>query len=299
MDSADAPLLGHMAPYGAQHLTMLAVIAVLCVVAAVVVRRRADGERSGVRGPDRTADGGSDLVGAPVLERRLRILGWVLLANSLLWTLWGFMPWAWDIDESLPLHLSDVLRFIGPLALITRARRLVVITYYWGLTLNMQSVLTPDVNYFVWPPLEFAEYWIAHGTGVLIPVILVWGLRKRPTWRGFGFAYAATALWALIAMIGNALTGANYGYLSHAPAGPSLLDVMGPWPRYLLVEALAVAVVWALLTLPWVLLDRRTGRSAEIRAGEIRADGSRSDDARADDPSAGPGDPPRIDTVPG
>ncbi|WP_227488005.1 YwaF family protein [Brachybacterium subflavum] len=294
MDSADAPLLGHMAPYGAQHVTMLAVIAVLCVLGVVVVRRRADVERGGVRGPGRPADGGNDRAGPPVLERRLRILGWALLANSLLWTLWGFMPWAWDIDESLPLHLSDVLRFIGPLALITRARRLVVITYYWGLTLNMQSVLTPDVNYFVWPPLEFAEYWIAHGTGVLIPVLLVWGLRMRPTWRGFGFACAATALWALIAMTGNALTGANYGYLSHAPAGPSLLDVMGPWPRYLLVETLAIAVVWALLTLPWVLWDRRTGGSEEIRAGETRAG-----EIRADEPSSGPGDPPRIDTVPG
>ncbi|MCG7310501.1 TIGR02206 family membrane protein [Brachybacterium sp. ACRRE] len=292
MDSADAPLLGHMTPYGAQHLTVLAVIAVLCVLAVIVVRR---GD-------------------APVVERRLRILGWALLANSILWTLWGFMPWAWDVDESLPLHLSDVLRFIGPLALITRARRLVVITYYWGLTLNMQSVLTPDVNYFVWPPLEFAEYWIAHGAGVLIPVVLVWGLRMRPTWRGFGFAYGATVLWALIAMIGNALTGANYGYLSHAPAGPSLLDVMGPWPSYLLVEAIAIAVVWALMTLPWALLGRRAGlsdpveagrvraaevRSVGIRADGLRADGLRGDDVPTDEPSSDPGDPPRIDTVPG
>jgi hypothetical integral membrane protein (TIGR02206 family) len=260
VDSADAPLLGHMAPYGPQHLVMLAVIALGGVLAAVLVRRRAASGSAAVAEQAHRARAGRTGGGAVLIERRLRILGWVLLVNSVLWTLWGFMPWAWDIDESLPLHFSDALRFIAPLALITRARWLVAIAYYWGLTLNMQSVLTPDLNYFVWPPLEFAEYWIAHGTGVLIPVVLVWGLRMRPTWRGYGLAYGATALWALIAAIGNALTGANYAYLSHAPAGPSLLDVMGPWPLYLLVEALAIAVVWALITLPWVLLERRVGR---------------------------------------
>ena len=229
--------LGHMPAYGAAHGSML----VLLVVAAVVLVRWARrGEPARV-------------------ERVLRSAGWVLLINSALWTLWGVMPWAWDIDESLPLHYSDALRFLLPIALITRAPWAIVVSWYWGLTLNLQSVLTPDVNYFVWIPLEFVEYWIAHLSGVLGPVVLVWGLRFRPTWRGYGVAYGATVLWAVIAVTGNALTGANYGYLNRAPDGASLLDLLGPWPQYLLVEAVLIAVVWALMTLPWVLLDRRAG----------------------------------------
>lgn len=229
--------LGHMPAYGSAHLSMLALL-LLAAVLLVRWARRAE---------------------AAQVDPALRIAGWALLANSVFWTLWGFMPWAWNLQESLPLHYSDALRFIAPIALITRARWTIVVSYFWGLTLNMQSVLTPDVNYFVWIPLEFVEYWIAHLSGVLVPVVLTWGLRFHPTWRGYGLAYAVTVGWAVLAFALNLLAGTNYGYLNGAPDGPSLLDVMGPWPLYLLVEAVAVAVVWALMTWPWVAMDRRRG----------------------------------------
>ena len=243
-----APAIGHMPAYGAVHLALLA----LLVLAAIVL----------VRWARRTEPAATD--------RALRLAGWALLANSAAWTAWGFMPWAWNLEESLPLHYSDALRFLVPIALITQARWAVVVTWFWGLTLNMQSVLTPDLNYFVWVPLEFAEYWIAHGAGVLAPVVLVWGLGYRPTWRGYWIAYAATLLWAGIAVTGNTLTGANYGYLNRAPAGPSILDLLGPWPQYLLVEAVLIAAVWAAMTLPWVLIDRRAGTPLSGRGGLVR-----------------------------
>lgn len=81
---------------------------------------------------------------------------------------------------------------------------------------------------------------------------------------------ALTVLWAGIAVTGNALTGANYGYLNHAPDGPGLLDVMGPWPQYLVVEAVAIAVVWTLMTRPWVVRDRRLLTPAAGSAALLR-----------------------------
>lgn len=240
--------LGHMPAYGAAHLSMLALL-VVAAIALVLWSRRS----------------------APLrVDRTLRIAGWLLLANAVLWTAWGFMPWAWNLHESLPLHYSDALRFLVPLALITQARWAIVVSWFWGLTSNLQSVLTPDVNYFVWVPLEFAQYWIAHGAGLLAPVVLVWGLGYRPTWRGYGLAYAVTVAWAALAVAGNALTGANYGYLNRAPDGASILDLLGPWPQYLLVEALLIAGVWALMTWPWVALDRRAGTPLTGRGGLLR-----------------------------
>ena len=176
-----------MTPYGLEHVGVLTLLALASVALVLVVRRSE----------------------SATVDRWLRRAGWVLLANSLLWLLWGLMPWAWNLEESLPLHYSDALRIIVPIAMITQAHWAIVISWFWGLTLNLQSVLTPDVNYFVWVPLEFAQYWIAHGMGVVVPVVLVWGLGYRPTWRGYGLAYAATVAWAVIAFTGNALTGAN------------------------------------------------------------------------------------------
>src|SRR5699024_4131580 len=44
-----------------------------------------------------------------------------------------------------------------------------------------------------------------------------------------------------------------------ALGGASRLDLLCPWPLYLLVAAVLIGVVWALMPLPWVLLDRRAG----------------------------------------
>jgi uncharacterized membrane protein YwaF len=42
------------------------------------------------------------------------------------------------------------------------------------------------------------------------------------------------------------------------------LDVLGPWPWYVLVEAVLVVVGWALITWPWnrTAEPERTSRSA-------------------------------------
>src|SRR5699024_6999379 len=161
--------LGHMPAYGAAHGSML----VLLVVAAVVLVRWARrGEPARV-------------------ERVLRSAGWVLRINSALWTLWGVMPWPWDIAEALPLHYSDALRSLLRMAMVTRASWWIVVSWCRALPLSLQSVVTADVHYFVWIPLAFVECWIAHLSGVVGPVVLVWGLRFRPTWRGYGVAYGA------------------------------------------------------------------------------------------------------------
>ena len=229
--------IGHMPAYGAAHLAALLATAVLIVAAVAWARHAAPGR----------------------VDRALRVAGWALLANSLFWTAWGFMPWAWNLHESLPLHFSDALRFLLPIALITQARWAIVLSYFWGLTLNLQSVLTPDLNYFVWIPLEYTQYWVAHASGLVVPIVLVWGLGCRPTWRGYGMAYAATLAWAALAFLINLLAGTNYAYLNRAPARPSLLDMMGNWPVYLLVEAVVIAAAWALMTWPWTVIDARAG----------------------------------------
>lgn len=238
-----------MIPYGSEHLIVLIFTVVLAVVAVLVARR---------------------IRGTRYENQALRISGWVMLMTTVLWTLWGFLPGNWNIDQSLPLQLSDAVRLITAIALLTRAGWAIAISYFWGLTLNLQSIITPDLNYFDYPVLEFVMYWFLHIAALIVPIIFVWGLGYRPTWRGYGIAYAATLLWAGTAFSVNTLTGANYGYLSHAPAGPSVLDVLGPWPVYILWEAVIIAVVWALMTWPWETRDSRTNTAVVGTTGTVR-----------------------------
>jgi hypothetical integral membrane protein (TIGR02206 family) len=62
-------------------------------------------------------------------------------------------------------------------------------------------------------------------------------------------------LYMLLVGLVNALIGSNYLFIAHKPYTPSLLDVLGPWPWYILsAEAVGLAV-GLLLYLPFALRD--------------------------------------------
>lgn len=241
--------MDRMTPYGPEHLAVLVVIVVVGILAVVHARR--------VRG-------------TPAEHRLTRGAGWLLLVVSLLWMAWGLLPQNWDIEQSLPFHFSDALRIITAIALITRAGWAVAVSFYWGLTLNLQSVLTPDLTYLGDPVLEFSLYWFLHAMVLWAPLVLVWGLGYRPTWRGYAAAFGIAVGWAGVAAVANAVTGANYAYLAHAPAGPSLLDVLGGWPWYIGVEFLLVGAVWALMTWPFTTTARTEHAPLADRWGLVR-----------------------------
>jgi hypothetical integral membrane protein (TIGR02206 family) len=61
---------------------------------------------------------------------------------------------------------------------------------------------------------------------------------------------------ALVGVV-NWLLGSNYLFIAHKPDTPSLIDVLGPWPWYILsLEALALVLCLGLY-LPYALRDRR------------------------------------------
>lgn len=244
----NAPV-GRMPLYGPEHLSVLAIIAVGSVLLVLLARR---------------------FRGTAAERRAVQSTGWALLVIALAWTVWGLLPSNWNVGQSLPFHYSDALRIITAIALITRAGWAIAISYYWGLTLNLQSVLTPDLIYLQFPVLEFILYWFLHAAVLWAPIVFVWGLGYRPTWQGFAAAYLATAVWAGVAVAANALTGANYAYLAHAPSGPSVLDLLGGWPWYIVAEAILIAVVWALMTWPWTVPERIARTPLADRWGFVR-----------------------------
>lgn len=225
-----------MAPYSPEHWAALMVIA---VATPLLVRA--------VRGRD--------------VDRWITVAGWVMLVVSVWWMGWDMRPTVFDVQRSLPLHLSDMARLTTSLALITRKWWWVAPTYYWGLTLNVQSLLTPDLNYFVDPRLEYLMYWLLHAAVFIAPIVLVWGRGMRPTWTWYQVTWVFSLAWMAVTMLINVVTGSNYGYLNAHPPGRSLLDAMGPWPTYLGVGCGILAVTWAGMTWPWERLRRRRSAS--------------------------------------
>ena len=178
-----------------------------------------------------------------------------------------FTPGYWDLERTLPLQLCDLASMVAAYALWTRRPWAAALTYYWGLTLTTQAIITPDLA-ADFPDPVFLLFWAMHLLVVWAAVYLVWGMGLAPTWRTYRVAVATTAVWAVSVFTFNVFVGSNYGYLNAKPATASALDLLGPWPWYVLAEILIVAAFWALITWPWVV---RSGKPVEREADVTRA----------------------------
>jgi hypothetical integral membrane protein (TIGR02206 family) len=182
-------------------------------------------------------------------------------AVSLLVTLgmqvYWLTPGVRDVRNSWPLQLSDLADYTAAYALWTRGPRTTAFTYYVGLTLTLMAVVTPALT-DPFPNPQWFGFWIRHIFVVWAAVYLVWGLGVRPTWRLYRTTVAAVLAWAAVAYTFNVAMDTNYGYLVRTPSSATPLDLLGPWPWYVLATMALLLTLWAvLLTLPWDLTEGR------------------------------------------
>ena len=203
--------------------------------------------------------------GTPLAERVGRRLGLTVLAVTVPLQVLYFTPGYWDLDKTLPLQLCDLASGVAVYALWTRRRWAAALTYFWGLTLTSQAILTPDLAADFPDPI-FVLFWAMHVLVVWAAVYLVWALGLGPDWRRYRTAVAITAAWALTVYVFNVVVDTNYGYLNAKPTAASALDLLGPWPWYVLNEIVVVAAFWALITWPWARRQRAATVSPRVGA---------------------------------
>jgi len=183
-------------------------------------------------------------------ERASRWFALVLIAAVLPLQVLDHLPANFQLGVSLPLQLCDLAALVAVIALWTRNHTAICVTYLWGLLLTPQALITPALA-VDFPDPRFIVFWAMHILIVWAAVFLTFGLGHRPDWRGYRRTVLITATWMLVLYPINLLLGTNYGFVNGKPATGSMLDVMGPWPVYLVVEVLIVGTVWALMTWPW------------------------------------------------
>lgn len=226
-------------PFGPSHGVVVAVLAVVAV--ALVGLGRAQR-------------------GTLAQYRTSRVFAVVFAVFLVPLELYWMLPSQWGLGYSLPLQLCDLAAMAAVWALWSHSPTAFALTYFWGLTLTVQAFVTPEVNGADFPALGFIMFFGLHCLVVWAGVYLTWGVGLHPDWRGYRVAVAATLVWGVVMFVFNRAMGTNYGFLNAKPLAGSLLDVLGPWPWYLLSELVLGAVVWALITWPWV--RRRSPRPA-------------------------------------
>jgi hypothetical integral membrane protein (TIGR02206 family) len=213
--------------YGPSHWAIIAVFVIGAVLLVWVGRRQTE----------------------PQARRLGRVLGAVtalIYAAILIYTL--IPP---SIYRSVPLQLTDLATVAGAIALWSQRHWAYALTYYWGLVLSTQALISPALESPDFPHYEFLAFWAIHLLVVWAAIYLTWGRGMRPDWGSYRIAVIVSAAWAVITFTFNTIAGTNYGFLNRKPATASLLDVLGPWPVYVFVATALILLTWALMTLPW------------------------------------------------
>ena len=196
-------------------------------------------------------------------RRRGRLtLAAMLVVNELSWHAWAAYYGLWTIDKMLPLHLCTVLVWIGAFGLVTLNLTIYEFLFFMGIGGPLQGVLTPDAGPFGLPHYRAVQTLISHGLLIVAALYLTVVEGMRPTWASVRRVISGTFIYMAVVTGINAAIGTNYMWTMGKPPVKSLLDVLGPWPVYLVPMILLGIVNVLLLYLPFWWRDRRRARSA-------------------------------------
>jgi hypothetical integral membrane protein (TIGR02206 family) len=193
-----------------------------------------------------------------------------------------------SIAHSVPLQLCDLAELVAAYALWSQRNWAFTLAYFWGLPLSSQALITPDLDGPDFPGHGFLTFFALHLLIVWTAIYLTWGRGMRPGWRDYRFAVITSLAWVAFTFVFNTIAGSDYGFLNRKPLNPSLLDVLGPWPYYVIAEIVIVGAIWALMTWPWERnRQARPAQPATIGASRLDQHVARFAEASAATPAQG------------
>lgn len=235
---------GTLETLSAPHLVSMAVILVLCII-LVACRKSFKTEKS--RKTFRY------VFAAFIILQQASIYVWYTISDE------------WSVEITLPLQLCDLSLFLSIAVLLAKCQLLTELLYYWGMGGATQAILTPDIGNYTFPHFVFYQFFMSHCVILLVCIYMIAVEKFRPSPRSVLRTFLITNLYALLILPVNRLTGGNYLFLSRKPVGGSLLDLIGPWPWYILSLEAVASVIFIILYLPFAPGNskaHRTGISA-------------------------------------
>ncbi|TFE28588.1 TIGR02206 family membrane protein [Cohnella luojiensis] len=218
-------------PFSLAHGLGIAMAAIF-VLAIVVFRKRLTGKTA-----NRNA---RYALVATLVSCELSLQAWYGLTDN-----WGL--------HSLPFQLCSIMMWLSAMLLLTRNRKLYEIAFFLGIMGAMQAILTPNLD-VTYPQFRFFHFFIAHGAIIGASVFLTVIEGYRPTAASVFRAIGWLHVLAIPAAIANILTGSNFMFLARKPNTASVLDLLAPWPWYLLqLELVALILCFTLLGIVKIL----------------------------------------------
>ncbi len=185
------------------------------------------------------------------------VMALTLWVNEFAWHYWNYSVGKWNIQTMLPLHLCSVLVWTGAWMLVTKSYRVYEFIYLMGISGAVQALATPDLGIYGFPHFRFFQTFISHGLIVTSAIYMTVVEGFRPTWKSVPRVFVWMNLYAFVVFFINMAIGSDYLMINSKPLTPSILDLLPPWPIYLIYMELLGITCMLLLYLPFAVKDLR------------------------------------------
>jgi hypothetical integral membrane protein (TIGR02206 family) len=161
--------------------------------------------------------------------------------------LWMVVNDRWDASHGIPLELCSISLILSVLLLLTRKKVIYEILLFTALLGASQAIITPLLN-FDFPHFRFFHFFYTHLMMIWVVFYFTWVQGYRPTIGSVVKLFVFLNVLLPIIMLINKAVDGNYMFLSHKPNSASLLNLLGPYPWYILsMEFLLITlslIVW-------------------------------------------------------
>lgn len=210
----------------------------------------------------------------PKLNRTVRYgLALLLITCEISLQLSYLLEHNWGIG-SMPFQLCSLMLVVSALLLVTNRNNLYDAVFFLGSMGALQAILTPNLDE-TFPHFRYFHFFTAH-IGIIGAAFFITAVeRYRPSFRSVLRAFVWLHVLAIPAAVVNIVSGTtNFMFLARKPGTASLLDLLAPWPRYLLQLEVIAFAIFVLLYAVVRLLDHWFSRRRQIIELALKTKGS-------------------------
>jgi hypothetical integral membrane protein (TIGR02206 family) len=178
----------------------------------------------------------------------------ILICSELSYHTWQIYYGEWNISYSLPLHLSSVSLIFSVIMLLTKNEKVFAFVFFAGIGSALQAMVTPVIDGYSFPHFRYIHFYVAHGGVVIACTYMIAVEKYRPTIKSLWRSFLYLNVYTLFIFFVNLLVDGNYMFVMQKPPTASILDILGPWPWYILPLEIITLISFFILWVPFRLV---------------------------------------------
>jgi hypothetical integral membrane protein (TIGR02206 family) len=182
-----------------------------------------------------------------VLQTIRWLLFGLLFISELSYQVWAVVNDVWNLRDHMPLHLCGLASITAMIALVTKNKTLILLTFFIGIIPAFLALVTPELAYN-YQHYRFWKFFIHHMAISWTGVFLILTNEIKITLPSLLKTFFFVLLYALvIGVFVNPALGSNYLYLSNKPISSTPLDILGKGYWYYQNLIIAAFIVFLFL----------------------------------------------------